>query len=82
MRAEALSQVLPFVSCSRPRVQNAALWSLERMAEDHSSGGVGGGKTSRLHVFCVCCCWFAEAGSLYAVPVSSFVIRPLFEYIY
>ena len=45
MRAEALSQVLPFVSCSRPRVQNAALWSLERMAEDHTSGKrVGGGK--------------------------------------
>ncbi|CAN0226501.1 unnamed protein product [Pylaiella littoralis] len=36
MRTEALSQLLPFVACPTPRVQHAALWSLERMAEDQS----------------------------------------------
>lgn len=38
MRTEALSQLLPFVACPTPRVQHAALWSLERMAEDQSPG--------------------------------------------
>lgn len=38
MRTEALSQLLPFIACSRPRVQHAALWALERMAEDQSPG--------------------------------------------
>lgn len=38
MRAEALSQLIPFIMCPRPRVQHAALWSLERMAEDQSPG--------------------------------------------
>ena len=54
MRAEALSQVLPFVSCSRPRVQNAALWSLERIAEDHTSGRREGGREGGSEFVCVC----------------------------
>lgn len=48
MRTEALSQVLPFTSCnnnnintSNPRVQHAALRSLERMAEDQNPGDEG-----------------------------------------
>ncbi|CAM9729618.1 unnamed protein product, partial [Ectocarpus sp. 12 AP-2014] len=36
MRTEALSQLLPFIACSRPRVQHASLRALERMAEDQS----------------------------------------------
>lgn len=36
IREEALLQLLPFVGCNLPRVQHAALMSLERMAEDQS----------------------------------------------
>lgn len=38
IREEALLQLLPFVGCNLPRVQHAALMSLERMAEDQSPG--------------------------------------------
>lgn len=38
IKAEAVSQLLPFFSVALPRVQHAALWSLERIAEDQSPG--------------------------------------------
>lgn len=38
IRVEVLSQLLPFLSSSFPRIQHASLLSLERLAEEHGSG--------------------------------------------